>query len=449
MSERPTAPLGRNAARAIASRALVCGLMGAPVWACSDAEVVLPLPASADALAWVVVTARGSEVLEAHHVTADDVLRVPAPNDEDGTPISVEALSFLAPLDGPRGRIDATNDGPLLPAHDRAFHVEGGSSPYWAEGRPSAAALGVRLPRAADDCPTVETRTELLSTNDPTGVTAIVDRDATTRLVITPSAWFAVGVDHVTPVTSLVEGVRAVAKDPGGGDWLATSDALWSTPDRIGRSQTASRAIELPAGMVPYSIASPDPGVVYGLDLEARLFMATTATVVVIHRFRNSLNGGTRGMVIDDGNGVLAGVGSDSTFVRAEGRDVRRYPLGDGSEGAVSIARFAEYGIVVGTNSGRLLAERLDFAPVPDPLQQLPRGVQIRALEDIGPLLLFAGNSGLFGQISPRRFVCVSSAPAASGVRFLDVVGDQVIAGGLPFEGAIGEVRLTRFILSP
>lgn len=426
-------------------RALVAGVVVASTIGCGGGEPVLALPARDGVAAWVIVSARDGDLLSAHVVTADDALHVPAPSDDDGT--TVEALAFTAPLGVPPGPIAGSNDGQALPAPAASYRVELDGGPTWAEAPPSPAVARVRLPRPADDCPRLGARAERLPTFDKVGVTGILPSDPITRVVITPTAWFTVTIDEVTQVPAPVLGVQSVTRDGDGTYWLATSDALWTITDGL-LSGTATRARALPAGSSPIALAAPGPGVVYGVDDYARLFRSTTATTTVIHQFARG-NNGTRGTVIVDGNAVLAGMGSDRTFVRVEGLDVRTYTLPSNAEGVVSIARFAEYGILVGTNSGVLRAERLGFDVVPDPLGQLPRGAQVRALVPSGDRLYFAGNSGIFGQITPRRFVCLSTVPASSGVRFLSVLGDQILAGGLPFEADHDEVHLTRYLVEP
>lgn len=411
---------------------------------CAASEPVLPLPEREGVAWWVVVESRGDEVESAQVMTRDDALRLPLPSASRTT---VEALAFAGPLTAPRGPLDLRSDGALLPEPATAFRVDGDEQPAWVEGPPSALARTVRLPPSADDCPSLSVRTEELDTVAPLGITAILSSDDDTRVVITPSAWYAVTTSSVRRVPPLVDDVRAASRDPTGSTWLITGEALWTTPrDLLAATATATRARAIPPGVVPFSIASPDPGAVYVLDQSGRLFLSTTATTVLLHQFAGEALA-ARGAVVDDGNGVLAGVGADPTFVRVEGRRVSAYTLPNASEGVVALARFEEYGVVVGTNSGRILAERLGFEAVPDPLDQLPGGVQIRVLVKTGDHLFFGGNSGLFGRITPRRFVCRSPLPASSALRFVTEMEGQILAGGIPFEAVSDKVYLTRFEL--
>ncbi len=418
----------------------VCGLLAL---GCAASEPTLPLPDHEGATWWVVVTVRGEAVSAAQVMTREDALRLPYPPAGDTT---IEALAFTG-TPAPRGPLDLESDGPILPEPAAAFRLGDDDDPLWIRGTASPVARAVRLPANADDCPTLAARTEELDVVDEAGVSAFMSSDNETRVVMTPSAWYAVDLGSVRRIRALVDGVRAASRDPTGSTWLATSDALWTAPrELVADSSTATRARSLPPGVLAVAIASPDPGVVYVLSQDGRLFYSSTATTTLIHRFQGEA-AAARGAVVDDGNGVLAGVGTDATFVRVEGRRVSTYTLPNAAEGVVALSRFEEYGVVVGTNSGRILGERLGFEALPDPLGQLPGGVQIRVLIKAGDHLFFGGNSGLFGRITRRRFLCRSPLPASSAVRFVTEMEGQMLVGGMPFEGSNGAVYLTRFDL--
>ncbi len=430
---------GRLAIAAIGAIATV-GAVGAGTGCTSEAH--LPLPAVDGAVVWVVV-ASSSDGTQAEVIGPDGPLHL----DVDGR--TLEALAFAAPLGVPLGPLAPLRDGDPLPAPAATFTADLDAL-RWSASSPSPAFAALRIPRPAHDCPRFSARTYRLLDDEPGGVFAFLPVDDVTRLALTPSQWFLVTADEVLPVAPPLTGAHAIAREPDGGRFfLARGGELWTIdgPDIL--TGTATLAHALPQGLAPFTLAAPARGVVYGLGTDGRLFRSDTATTTIVHRFRADL-AGTRGMVLADGDGIVAGLGPDQGLVTIDAAGIKRVAeLPSSSDGVVSIARLGELGLVIGTNNGNLLAESLGFRAVPDPLAQIPRGGPLRALRVVGDRLLYGGNSGVFGEISARRFVCTSPFPASSTVRVLEPLGDQILAAGLPIQANSGELQLTRYTVEP
>jgi hypothetical protein len=379
----------------------------------------------------------------AHVLTPDEAVRLEAPERADAL---VEAVAFRRALSVSSGPLALSTTGDPLPKAAATFRADL-EALAWAPTEPSDAVRSVRLPAPADDCPRLSAKTETLGDDDEGGVQAFVRLQGARRLAITPSQWYVVSEAEVRPLAPRVPSVHGVATDPSGTYWLASGNELWTAQGELDTA-TATRARTLPSA--PFVITAPQLGIVYALDGAGNLMRSDSSTTTVVHRFRvNTPDVGTRGTLVDDGLGVLAGLGSDPTFVRiAEDGRLSTYTLPDLNEGVVSLARFAEYGLVVGTSIGLLRAESLAFGTVPDPLGQMPRGVQVRLLHELDGRLYFGGNSGTFGAITERRFVCQAGS-AASGVRFLTDLGNQLIVGGLSLDATADQINLTRYTREP
>lgn len=408
-------------------------------------EPHLALPTVDGAVAWVIVASTPSSV-RAEVVEPSGAVHF----DLEGR--TIEALAFTEPLGVPPGPLAPLTVGDPLPTPAGVFAADLDAL-SWSEALPSPAALDLRLPRGDDDCPRLAARSARLTNEEPAGVHALVRLDDDTRLAITPSQWFIITATDVRPIAPILPGVHAIAREPSvptGGDFvLARGGELWAVQGRDLTTATATRARVLPDGLAPFSLAAPALGVVYGLTTDGRLFRSDTSTAVVVHVFRANV-AGTRGIVVTDGTGILAGLGPDQFLVSIDENGVKRtVELPSSSDGVVSIARFAELGLVIGTNNGNLLAERLGYQPVPDPLGQMPRGGPIRMLRQVGDRLLFGGNSGVFGEITARRFICTSALPASSSIRVIEALGDQILVAGLPIQAESGELFLTRYTAQP
>lgn len=401
----------------------------ATLCACSDATLVFPTVG--DVKEWLVVVSSPG-LVRGHVLSPADTLDVDASAIE-----RLEALAFTSSI-VPLGVFPSVSDGDPLPKPERTF-VADLDALSWRTDVPSAAATSLRLPPPPEDCQRYTPR-GLSTVDDPEGVRgmAVVDQDGELQ-VFYSAAWYHVLGDEMRPLRPLFPGVEAIGTDPGGPIWAAAGNEMWSIHGLRPADSMATRTWGLPPHGIMRSLASPRPGVVYGLTVDGLLLRSDTSTTVVIHRFQR-VGSEQRGMVIVDGEGVLACYGSDSTFVRAQdGRlTMVRLPVG---EGITSIARFGGRGIVVGTNEGILRAEQDEFRELADPLGKMPYGVSITALAEDRGRLYFGGRK-LLGEVTPRGFLCQSQISAPLAVRHIGFVPGQVILGGVPLTS--GETSLVR-----
>jgi hypothetical protein len=227
--------------------------------------------------------------------------------------------------------------------------------------------------------------------------------------------------------------------------WVATRDALWTLTGVSVDTATATLAWRLPPDLDTFSLAIPKPARVFGLSRDGTLYAAERTGVTRVYKF-NAPDSGVRGEVVTDTGGVLAVFGEERVIVRVsdDGR-VSEQLLPTTAEGAVSIARFGDYGVVVGTSGGNLRAESLGYEVIVDPLGRTPGPVPIRALAEIDGRLYYAGTTGLFGELTPGGFVCTSEARATSSARFIGANAGEILVAGRPLSGSPREVQLSRF----
>lgn len=434
-------PRPRPAARLAGALPVALVVLGA----CTS-EASLPLPDADTADGWVLVLSGGSlEHPYAQVLGADEAMRLGAPRDPD---VTMEILAFDDTLAAPLGPLDPANTGALLPeplATYAAVLTE--DPPRWAARAPSEAAQRLRLPRGEPTCPRLEASNDVVTEADHEGIVGLVSLGNGRVAVFTAPVWWVMDEDGTHSVTPQVENVRAAGIDFLSAVWLATPTDVWTLYGADPKTATATLAWSLPPGLLTIALAAPKPGRLFLLSHDGALHLSTREGTREIYRFEGA-EPGTIAQLVVDGHGVLATFGGAKAFVSVtEDGDVTelRLPASTSGESATAIARLGELGIVVGTNAGRLRAERWAFEPLPDPRGALPQGVPIRVVHDVGPYLYFGGASGLFGVMTPERLICASETPATSAVRYIAALRGEVLAGGHPLAHALTLVQLSRF----
>jgi len=93
-------------------------------------------------------------------------------------------------------------------------------------------------------------------------------------------------------------------------------------------------------------------------------------------------------------------------------------------------------------------AQSLGFEKLPDPHRVMPLAVPIRVLLPFRERLLVGGDFGALGQLSPRGTLCAATSRARLSMRFLTVLGDEIIGSGAA--NVAGEpLLLVRFTVTP
>lgn len=403
-------------------------------------EAVLELPAVEGVERWLIVVSAPEGLRHLEVVDASAPFRAGVDSDAG---LVIEALGFAGELRsvdvGPLAVLTAGAD---LPAPRASFAADLDAR-QWREAPPSASARTVRLP-PLDDCRPLTADHELIGDRGQP-VLSMSRQSGEQQLVITADRWFVANTVVAGPLAPLVPGGAASGRDPSGSTWVANAEAVWSVYSRSGITATVTRDLPLLPGYEPIALAAPKPSRVFGLTADGRLFATDSSTTVVVYRFppiATATSG--RGRVVVDSMGVLAAWGDQSTVVRVDDFDrVTELHLPDPTEGVTAIARFGAYGIVVGTDRGLLRSQQHDFEPIADPRGTIPPGTAIRAIEPREDWLFFGGDGGLFGQVTPRGFVCATPGLAASDVRFVAEMGATMMVAGAPLPGQ-SEVHLTR-----
>jgi hypothetical protein len=413
--------------------------------ACTS-EATLPLPDIDTADSWVLVLSGGSlEVPYAQVLGADEALRLGTPRDPD---VRLEILAFDDVLAAPIGPLDPQNTGAALPEALATYAaVLDDGPPRWQAKPPSETVAQLRLPRAEPTCPRLEGTSEVVTHDDREGIVGLVGLGGDRVAVFTDPVWWLLDEFGTHPVPTQVRGVRAVAIDFLSAVWLATPTDIWTIYGEDPKVVTASLAWSLPPGLLTVALAAPKPSRLFLLSHDGALYLSTRELTRELYRFEGA-EPGTLAQLVVDSHGVLATFGGAKKFIRVteEGEVTElQLPPGTSGESATAIARLGELGIVVGTNAGRLRAERLGFEPLPDPRGVLPSGVPIRVVQEVNGQLYFGGASGLFGVMTSERLICISSAPATSAVRYIAPLGNEVLAGGHPLANALTLVQLSRF----
>lgn len=423
---------------------LLLSALGALAGCSSEASLTLPDLDTADS--WVVVLSGGDMTVPyAQVLGADEALRLGAPRDSD---VRLEVLAFDDVLDAPIGPLDPQNTGAALPKALATYAaVLDDGPPHWRSQEPSTSASQLRLPHAEPTCPRLEGTSEVVTDDDREGIVGLVGLGRDRLAVFTDPVWWLLDELGVHAVPTQVHGVRAAAIDFLSAVWLATPTDIWTIYGEDPKVVTASLAWSLPPGLLTVALAAPKPARLFLLSHDGALYLSTREGTREIYRFEGA-EPGTIAQLVVDSHGVLATFGGAKTFVRVteEGEVTElQLPPGTSGESATAIARLGELGIVVGTNAGRLRAERLGFEALPDPRGALPKGVPIRVVREVNGELYFGGASGLFGVMTAERLICVSSTPATSAVRYIATQGGDVLAGGHPLANALTLVQLSRF----
>ncbi len=429
------------------ARASSVALLASAYSAACTPHAFLELPDVPGVRSWLVVASSDDEtILRAQVLAPDQAYRLILP--EEPT-VRLEALAFASELPVPAGELPILAEGDRLPAAAATFAADlvDPDRPTWRTAMASARALALRVPPQPDRCPDYAVSLERIAEGDDEGVVAMVRIGASEQVVVLRDRWLLIDSARTRELPVVVPGVLAASRAHAGTVLVANGEAVWAVVGEDPFTSTASRAYAVLEGEVTFSIASPQPGGVYGLTTSGRLFYADSSTATVVHRFESA--GQTfRGAVVEDGTGVLAVFGDDPEFVRVDlaGR-VTRLSLPERGEYATSIGRLGTLGIVVGTTAGNLRAERLEFQPLADPDNLIPNGVTLRTLSVWDDRMYFGGASGLFGTVSARGKICVPPVQAGSIVRFVGELGRGAVAVGRPLLAADAEVYLSRFIL--
>lgn len=438
---RPAAARARDLAGALIALAVLV------VPAACTSEASLALPDLDTAGGWVLVVSGGDLGLPyARVLAADDALRLGLPRDPE---VRLELLAFDEALPVAPGVLDPHNTGAPLPAPLAVYTAAlDADAPRWAKGTDvSHAAAELRLPTVEPTCPRFEAVHEVVTEDDREGIVGLVSLGDRRVAVFSDPTWWVLDADGRHAVTPLVRGVRAAGIDFLSAVWLATPTEVWTLYGADPKVATATLGWSLPPGLLTIALAAPKPGRLFLLSHDGALHLSTREGTREVYRFVGA-QPGTIAQLVVDGHGVLATFGGAASFVSVtEEGDVTelQLPPGTSGESATAIARLGQLGIVVGTNAGRLRAERLGFEPLPDPRGTLLRGVPIRTLHEAGDRLYFGGPSGMFGVRTPEGTICVSETPATSVVRHIATLGAEVLVGGHPLAHALSLVQLSRF----
>jgi len=414
--------------------------------ACSGSHVVAVIPSDAAVTTWMAVLFDGATT-HVQVIGPGQPLEVEVPM-IDG--VTLEAIGFAESNGLVPGPLVVATEGAMFPDRAASYRADVASSTWSRTDAPSERTLALRLPRS-DDCLRFVSKTEQLTESASSlGVRGMIDIDPDARLLITGDAFYRATADTLEPIPLALAGIRASTVGADGVIYVTTSTAVFTLAN-AGGTWTATHAWEFtPQVRLPFTIVAPRAGLLYGIDEIGQLFRSEKTGTRVLHQFEFTTAHHERGKIIIDGDKIVAGVGPDPTLVELDANDnIRRLTLPSPSEGAVSVTRFGDLGLLVGTNAGNLRAESLGFEVIPDPLDQLPKQVQIRTLFPVGDRLFFAGNSGVFGQLTAGGFVCTSELHAGSSVRYMSMLDDQILAAGGTFENGRSDVNITRFTIQP
>jgi hypothetical protein len=130
---------------------------------------------------------------------------------------------------------------------------------------------------------------------------------------------------------------------------------------------------------------------------------------------------------------IASGTFSDAQYLRGRGAQLRVVRPPDTTYGGTTgLIRHPSGELVMTTSRGLMLDERTGFQPFEG--AEAYGGILYHALRTFRGGVVFGGDTGTFGYLTPGRRLCRPETPVQSGVRVILPLGDGLILGGRPKE---------------
>lgn len=140
---------------------------------------------------------------------------------------------------------------------------------------------------------------------------------------------------------------------------------------------------------------------------------------------------------------VAGGTFADSTFLLGRGAELRvAMPPDTTYGGTTGLIRHPDGDLVMTTSRGLMLDARTGFQPFEG--AEAYGGILYHAIATFRGGVVFGGDTGTFGYLTPGRRLCRPPSPVQSGVRVILPLGDGLLLSGRPKEISPDQLTIHR-----